>query len=190
MLAIKTDSVYPCLVQNSSSIFGTLSSSCFSVSVSSLYEIIIHTDTSNTTILGITFNFINDASASYMEKSEISINNSIKLNDSEIRGVAIGGRDSIDSLQFQIYSYVSQNITWTPKFGGNSSNSSFLNASSTNSAFLLITTIYACIDCNQSSSLPSLAFDYTYSPCLPVWNDWNSWTSCQLIRERNISFYF
>jgi hypothetical protein len=201
---------------NSTSTYGELTygTTCFNVSLDILSEIIVHANQNN--ILGFSFNFINDASVSYVESNGNIQNYSIKLNNSgkiEIRGVAVGGGNGISSLKFLLFDPVSQNYTWTSQYGDTNSSLSFLDKMSSFSSDLALTTINGCIDCNNSLSIPSLVFDYTScwvaaatttittasansstilitNTMAPFWSEWNPWFSCLMIRNRIINDTF
>jgi hypothetical protein len=192
-----------CSIQNSTtnSMNGTISKTCFDISISILNEIIVHANQYN--VVGLTFIFINDASASYGESNGNIQNYSIKLNNSgkiEIRGVAVGGGNGISSLKFLLFDPVSQNYTWTSQYGDNNSSLFYFNSDLLNTSFFQIQSISGCIDCNNSIS--DLYFDYSYNQCNiistfltttpitttgPLWNEWNPWNSCFLLRNRKVN---
>ena len=133
---------------------------CYNVSLDTVSEIIVHANTIS--ILGFSFNFLNDAGSSYVENSANIQNHSIKLNTTELRGVAVGGGTGINSIKFLLYDTVFQNFSWTDQYGDSSNSSlSYLDQHSSFTSDFLLTTINGCIDCNNSLSLPSLVFDYT-----------------------------
>jgi hypothetical protein len=187
---LKTAYLQTCLVTNSTEQYGTLTKSCFGASVSTLSEIIVHTAASN--VVGITFNFLNNASASYIQtgtqlsqytSSSINLSNNQTVT-SKITGITASNGKGVDTLRFQI-SNSSSNITL--EYGTSpdaSATLKSLDTSSLNTTYFELNTIYVCTDCNTSfSNLPALMFDYSYNRCTTMeWKEWNPWSDCYMFR--------
>jgi hypothetical protein len=187
-LILKTAYLQTCLITNSTEQYGTLTKSCFGASVSTLSEIIVHTAASN--VVGITFNFLNNASATYIQSgTQLSqyTNNSINLSNnqtvtSKITGITASNGVGVDTLSFRI-SNSSSNITFTYGTQANGAVKS-LDTSALNTTYFELNTIYVCTDCNTSfSNLPALMIDYTYNRCTTIpWKEWNPWSDCSMFR--------
>ena len=153
-----------CQVLTATNTYGKIrTGNCFQVLVSSLKQIIVHKETN---IVGLTFNFFNGTSSSFIEKSSITKSYSINLANATVNGVNLKIGTGVESLQFLLTSSSSNNASLTEMMGNSSSGCLvYLNSSFLNVPCFEINTLYGCVDDKNSSYFPYIAFSYYFSHC-------------------------
>jgi hypothetical protein len=164
MLAASVQSQSNCLSITSWNRFGNKpDGSCFEVSISDLYQMIIHTQVN---IIGFTFNFKNGSSQSYSVNSGIMNKSVIDLNNIYMTKASIYVGDGIEGLKFELYDSTTQNLNSTEIIGNSQKGCfSYLNSSFFKAESLVIDSIKGCFDNNQLNYFPFLEFSYSFSEC-------------------------
>ena len=145
-------------LESTNSYGGTRSGTCFEVLVSSLKEIIVHTQTS---VIGFTFIFNDGSNKSYLENLVYENSYNINLTNIKITGFNIYTGPGVHAIQFQLSNSGSSQMI------GDSTNQcfNFLNSTFLKIQYLEIKMIYRCIDNNKLQYFPYLAFSYSFSQC-------------------------
>ena len=152
-----------CKVLTATNTYGKVrTGKCFQVSVPDLKQIIVHQET---TIVGLTFNFVNGTSTDFMEKASIK-SYTIDLDFVEIKGVNLKVGEGVESLQFQLLNSSSNAQILTEMIGDSPNGCLFqLNSNFLNVLCIQINTIYGCVDDKNSSYFPYIAFDHHNNFC-------------------------
>jgi hypothetical protein len=130
---------------------------CFEYSIESIKEMTVHTQTN---IIGFTFILFNGQNKSYIENTNY-ITSKIDLANRGIIGYNIYIGEGVDGLKFQL-----SDSSSTELFGDLTNKCfSYLNSSFFKIQYLEINTISGCVEKNNLTFFPYLAFSFDFSNC-------------------------
>ena len=163
--------MFECKCSNSSCILGKSTNkyggvrtdSCFEVQIADLKGLSVHL--LNYNVVGFTFHSIYGTNKSYFENKWSTIQY-IDLTNIEISGVEMQISKGIESLIFQLKNLTSNEIKSTPQIGQSNSCSTYLNSTLLNSKCLTINSIHGCVNNQNSTFFPYMAFSYEFSICV------------------------
>ncbi len=152
-----------CFLQTSKNIYGDQKRwnkedpLCFEYTIGSIKEMIVHTQKN---IVGFTFILLNGQNKSYIENTNY-ITSKIDLANRGIIGYNIYIGEGVDGLKFQL-----SDSSTTELFGDLTNKCfSYLNSSFFKIQYLELNTISGCVEKNNLTYFPYLAFSFDFSNC-------------------------